>query len=112
MTLETMEAVGRVEGAAGIIEMHGRVDRNSEVPIDAAYGPATAGDVNTLVLQFTDVEYINSTGIAVIVGILARARKDGLSVVAQGLTDHYKHIFEITKLSDFMKIEDEQGGDR
>jgi anti-anti-sigma factor len=112
MALEILDAEGRVDGATGIIEMHGQVNRAAEPAVDAAYTQATAGDVRTLVLEFADVEYINSTGIAVIVGILARARKDGLSVVAQGLTDHYKHIFQITKLSDFMKIEDEEGGDR
>ena len=112
MTTQAMEAVGRVDGSSGVIEMHGQVNRASEGPIDAAYPQATAGEVKTLVLQFGDVDYINSTGIAVIVSVLARARKDGLSVVAQGLTDHYKHIFEITKLSDFMQIEDGQGGDR
>lgn len=109
MTIEAMGAVGRVEGSRGVIEMHGQVNRASEPAVEAAYGAATAGDVETLVLAFEDVEYINSTGIAVIVGILARARQNDLSVVARGLTDHYKHIFQITKLSDFMKIEDEGG---
>jgi anti-anti-sigma factor len=78
--------------------------------VGSAYDAATAGTIDTLVLEFGDVEYINSTGIAVIVGILARARQNDLKVVARGLTDHYKHIFEITKLSDFMKIENGQGG--
>jgi anti-anti-sigma factor len=110
MTTDTVGAVGRVEGSRGVIEMHGQVNRASEGAVNAAYAAATTSEIDTLVLEFEDVEYINSTGIAVIVGILARARQNNVAVVARGLTDHYKHIFEITKLSDFMKIEDDQGG--
>ena len=112
MALETVTAVGRVDGSTGIIEMHGQVNRLAEPAVDAAYTQASAGDIKDLVLEFGDVDYINSTGIAVIVGVLARARKDGLTVHARGLTEHYKHIFEITKLSDFMQIEDGEGGNR
>ena len=110
MTTDTVGAVGRVDGSSGVIEMHGQVNRTSEASVNAAYIDATVSEIDTLILEFEDVEYINSTGIAVIVGVLARARQNNVTVVARGLTDHYKHIFEITKLSDFMKIEDDQGG--
>ena len=34
----------------------------------------------------------------------AYARRDGRSVRALGLTEHYQEIFRITRLSDFMEI--------
>ena len=55
-------------------------------------------------LDFTRVEYINSTGIALLVSLLAKARRDGRPVVAWGLTDHYREIFEITRLADFLEV--------
>ena len=58
-------------------------------------------------LDFSDVAYINSTGIALIVGLLAQARAGGREVDAIGLTDHYREIFHITRLSDFMTIRDQ-----
>jgi anti-sigma B factor antagonist len=58
------------------------------------------------VLDFSNVEYINSTGIAVIVGLLARARANRQTLSARGLSEHYRQIFEITRLSDFMTILD------
>ena len=54
--------------------------------------------------------YINSTGIALIVGLLGRARGADLPVTARALTDHYREIFEITRLSDFMTIEAGRSG--
>ena len=61
-----------------------------------------------MLLDFAAVDYINSTGIALIVGILAEARKSGQEVQAGGLAEHYREIFRITRLSDFMTILDEQ----
>jgi anti-sigma B factor antagonist len=50
------------------------------------------------------VGYINSTGIALVVRMLAEARRDGRGVRAVGLTPHYQTIFRITRLSDYMDI--------
>ena len=69
-----------------------------------AYEAAVRGDPTTVVLNFAHVDYINSTGIALIVGLLARARKEHRTVRAFGLSEHYRQIFDITRLSDFMGI--------
>jgi anti-anti-sigma factor len=55
-------------------------------------------------LNFTHTGYMNSTGIALIVGILAAARAQRVPIRAFGLTPHYLEIFEITRLSDFLAI--------
>jgi anti-anti-sigma factor len=57
-----------------------------------------------ILLNFEEVDYINSTGIALIVGLLAKARVSQRRLVAYGLSDHYVEIFEITRLSDFMSV--------
>ena len=63
----------------------------------------------SILLNFTDVNYINSTGIALIVSLLAMARKSHIQVLTCGLSDHYKEIFQITRLADFMSMyEDEE----
>ena len=71
--------------------------------------PATrrrpAGGPAAVVLDFAATDYINSSGLAVIVGLLAQARSTGIEIRAQGLSEHYREIFEITRLSDFMTIE-------
>lgn len=46
----------------------------------------------------------NSTGIVLIVGLLAKARAANRPVLACGLSEHYQEIFTITRLSDFMSI--------
>jgi anti-anti-sigma factor len=89
-----------------IIDLHGEIDRAAADTLSSTYREATGRNEAAILLNFEDVDYINSTGIAVIVGLLAQARTQGRSVSACGLSDHYKEIFEITRLSDFMTIVD------
>lgn len=90
-----------------IIVLSGIVNRAAKEALEAAYQEAETID-GEVRLDFGDVEYINSTGIAIIVGLLARARQTQRAVGASGLTDHYREVFEITRLSDFMTIYDDQ----
>jgi anti-anti-sigma factor len=107
MATAELEARVRDEGETAVIELAGDIDRDAEAALDAAYSQVE--QARSVVLDFTRVEYINSTGIAVIVGLLARARRNGQSLAARGLTDHYRQIFEITRLADFMTILDGEG---
>ncbi|HTX00571.1 MAG TPA: STAS domain-containing protein [Acidimicrobiales bacterium] len=88
-----------------VIELRGNIDCDAASDLTAAYDGGRAGsDARRLVLDFSPAEYINSSGIALIVSILARARAEGRTVAAIGLSDHYRHIFEITRLSDFIEV--------
>jgi anti-sigma B factor antagonist len=90
-----------------LVRMTGIVNRLAKEGLDAAYEEATSQPGRVL-LDFGGVDYINSTGIAVIVGVLAKARAEGRSVVAFGLTNHYREVFQITRLADFMTIYDDE----
>ena len=102
MSQTPLEATARHTDAGTTITLAGDIDGSARDALDAAY-TAVAGD-DPVLLDFTRVGYINSTGIALIVGLLARARTDQRPVSARGLSDHYREIFEITRLSDFMTI--------
>ena len=93
------------DGNDTVIKLKGDVNRDAEGGLSAAYEEAQDGP-GRLLLDFVEVDYINSTGIALIVGVLARARAASRSVGAFGLTPHYQELFQITRLSDFMEIYD------
>ena len=82
----------------------GDVNRAAQAGIDEVYAESEGGP-GRLILDFADVEFINSTGIALIVGLLAKARASGRIVIARGLTEHYREVFRITRLSDFLEME-------
>ncbi len=104
MNTRPCEASVRMVEDVAVIDLLGDIDRNSDPTLTAAYERAVAENASAVLLNFSDVGYINSTGIAVIVGLLARSRTDGKRVTAYGLSPHYREIFEITRLSDFMTI--------
>jgi len=93
---------------AGRIALDGRLDRDGEAVLSDAYAAATADSPSVIDLDFSRIDYINSTGIALVVRLLADARRDGRTVRARGLSEHYREIFTITRLSDFMTIVDEE----
>lgn len=98
------EARVRQRGGVGVLDFEGDIDLEAEAGLSAAYVEATADDPGAVLLNFAGVGYVNSTGIALIVGLLARARAEGRVVSVCGLSDHYREIFQITRLSDFMKV--------
>lgn len=87
-----------------VIELQGEINGFAEQDLMAAYANATSSNPSAVILNFSDVDYMNSTGIALIVGLLSQARKEHRSLVVFGLSDHYTEIFNITRLADFMTI--------
>jgi anti-anti-sigma factor len=101
----TVEVDDATPGEARLA-MEGDVDVAADEALAAAYTAAAARGVDRILLDFTRVDYINSTGIALIVRLLAEARRDHRAVIAVGLSDHYREIFRITRLSDYLTIAD------
>ena len=98
------EAHVRKDGDSAIVDLTGDINRAAEPALTGAYAELLSMGVKKAVLNFGGTDFINSTGIAVIVGILAKARQDEMSISACGLTEHYQHIFQITRLADFMPM--------
>ncbi len=102
--MKQLEAHVRYQPPTAIIDLAGEINSTSEEKLDVAYAEAEALQPENILLNFSGVDYINSTGIALIVNLLARARKAQQRMLACGLSDHYIELFQITRLADFMSI--------
>jgi anti-anti-sigma factor len=87
-----------------VIDLRGEINGFTQEALDATYAEAESNDPGTILLNFEGVDYINSTGIALIVGLLARARASHRSLLACNLSEHYVEIFNVTRLSDFISV--------
>lgn len=94
----------RNEEDLSLLDLVGTIDSEAQEKLNAAYSEAEASSAKRILLNFTDVSYINSTGIALIVGLLAKARQSKRQLMTCGLSEHYLEIFQITRLSDFMEV--------
>jgi anti-sigma B factor antagonist len=94
----------RRHGAASIVDIRGDVTAGSEAVLMGAYDEA--GDARAIVLNFTDLAYMNSGGIGLLVTLLVRANRHSQQLLAFGLSDHYRQIFELTRLDEAVGIHD------
>jgi anti-sigma B factor antagonist len=104
MPANYLEASVRQEPGGAILDLRGEINGFAQEALDAAYAEAETRSPEVILLNFEGVDYINSTGIALIVGLLARARASRRRLLAYGLSDHYVEIFNITRLSEFMSV--------
>jgi anti-sigma B factor antagonist len=94
------------DGSTAILRIRGEITGGSESPIMAAY--TQAGDARSIVLDFSQLEYMNSGGIGLLVTLLVRTQRAGQNLLAVGLTEHYRQILALTRLDEAITIcEDE-----
>jgi len=93
------------DGNTAVLRMRGELNAAADVALLAAHDDAVADGPDAVLLDFTAVDYINSSGIALIVTLLIDARRAHRTVRATGLSLHYRHIFEITRLTDYLVLD-------
>jgi len=103
-TATTMD-VRRAGAAASVIDIKGDITAASEDVLMDAYRSAAEG-VRVVILSFADLEYMNSGGIGLLVTLLVRAKRNRHRLLAFGLTEHYREIFELTRLDEAIAIHD------
>jgi anti-sigma B factor antagonist len=98
----------RITPTTSIIDIQGDISAFAEQELMRAYTEASAPTTRTIILNFTGLEYMNSSGIGLIVTLLIRINRQKQRMLAFGLSDHYQHIFELTRLNDAIKIFDSE----
>ena len=93
---------------ASVVDIRGDVNADAENALMDAYTQASTGGVNTIILNFSELEYMNSTGIGLLVTLLIRVNRQGQRMMAVGLSEHYQHIFELTRLNDAIPVFDDE----
>ncbi len=96
--------VRKVGDKASVMDIKGEVNSFAENALMDAYTQASIGNTLSIILNFTDLEYMNSSGIGLLVTLLIRAKRQGQRLIAFGLSQHYQQIFELTRLNEAIPI--------
>ena len=96
----------RVNPTASIIDIQGEVSAFAEQVLMDAYAEASTSTTSAIILNFSGLEYMNSSGIGLLVTLLIRVNRQKQRLLAFGLSQHYRNIFEITRLSEAIGIYD------
>jgi anti-sigma B factor antagonist len=100
--------VREVTDEVRVIEIKGDMTAACEDVLMDAYGRASGDGVRAIVLSFAGLDYMNSGGIGLLVTLLVRAQRQRQRVLAYGLSDHYRQIFELTRLDEAVGIHDSE----
>lgn len=92
--------VRKPNSTVSIVDIAGEVTAFAESVLMDAYNEASENGVQAIVLNFSNLEYMNSSGIGLLVTLLIRAQRQGQSLLAYGLSEHYRQIFELTRLNE------------
>jgi anti-sigma B factor antagonist len=104
MPVKTLDAQVRHLQDYSIVDLKGDINSFAMETLNDAFAEASGESTRAVLLNFSEVEYINSTGIALIVGLMSKARQNNQRLVTFGLSDHYVSIFNITRLSDYISL--------
>jgi anti-sigma B factor antagonist len=96
--------VRHLDGEVAVVDIKGEVTAACEPILMSAYEEAGGSATKRLVLNFAGLEYMNSGGIGMLVTLLVRANRQRQRLAAYGLSEHYREIFELTRLDEAITI--------
>lgn len=95
-----------VNAHTSIIGIAGELTSAREAALMEAYHAASTDGTRTLILDFSNLEYMNSTGIGLLVTLLVRVNRAQQKLLACGFTDHYRQILQLTRLDEAIGLYD------
>jgi len=98
--------VRKVGEKVSVIDVKGELTAFAEGVLMQAYSQASDGMVRAIVLNFEGLQYMNSSGIGLLVTLLIRVNREKQRLLTYGLSEHYQNIFQITRLDDAISIYD------
>ena len=92
-----------IQDDISIINFQGFLDANSEDEINSTFLEISQGGVKKIILNFENVIRVNSTGIAILLGIVSDSRENGQLLAMCNLTPHFLRIFDLVGLTQYVK---------
>jgi len=101
---DQIQVTVRFEKNATIIDLAGDVTTFAEEAIHKAYQDASADGAHNIIFNFRENDYINSAGIAILIGVVTEARKREQRLLMTGLSGHFQKIFRMVGLTQYTDL--------
>ena len=112
MQSETKSRVEQLTSPAGlpvsVLRFEGDIASTSKDAVLGTYQALPKGQTKLILLDFTKVDYINSSGIAIVIQMLMEAAKSAQKVAAFGLTPHFDKVFTMVGITKYAKLYKDQ----
>ena len=103
-----LEINTREKGDIRIIDLRGDFTLFADETVNSTIKPLINDGIIKIVLNFSNVGYINSSGIAIIIGLVTLLSNKGGKFKAFGLTPHFQKVFNMVGLTQYMDLFEEE----
>ncbi len=108
MQSETKSRVDQVTSPSGfpvaVLRFEGDIASTSKEAVLGAYQGLPKESTKLVLLDFTGVDYINSSGIALVIQLLIEASHAGQTVYAFGLSAHFTKVFTMVGITKYARL--------
>lgn len=105
MTQSNVEiTLKKTEGQIALVAIKGELTSFAEAMLTRVLSQASQTGARNIIFDFRDLTYMNSSGIGLLVTTLIRASRLGQRLVAIELKEHFRQIFELTRLNEVIRI--------
>lgn len=88
-----------------VFHLKGRLmDQQQADRLMTALDEELGGQLNTVVLDMSDLQYMNSTGLNILINVLTRTRNAGGDTLIAGVSNSVRQLFLVTKLDTVFTI--------
>jgi anti-sigma B factor antagonist len=102
---ETRSRVDKLTSPHGfpvaVLRFEGDIASTSKEAVLGAYQSLSKETTKLILLDFTGVDYINSSGIALVIQLLIEASNAGQKVYAFGLSAHFTKVFTMVGITKY-----------
>jgi anti-anti-sigma factor len=102
---DTKSKVEQITSPAGqpvsVLRFEGDIASTSKEAVLGLYQALPKATVKNILLDFTKVDYINSSGIALVIQLLIEASNAGQKVLAYGLSAHFTKVFTMVGITKY-----------
>ena len=103
-TVSQQELTGSSGGAVTALRFTGDISSASKETMVGAYQSLDKDTHKLILLDFKGVEYLNSSGIALVIQVLMEAGKAGQTIGICGLTPHFTKVFNMVGITKFATL--------
>lgn len=87
-----------------VATLKGELDTSAAVEAEQVLKPLYKSDGRDIVIDCTDLEYIASSGLRILISILKGAKANGSNVIIRNMNDDIKNVFRLTGFINLFEI--------
>ncbi len=104
LLVEYLSVTHEREGALAIVHLRGRIDSATASEFETQLGTLFADPLDALIIEMTELDYISSAGLRVLLVVAKRAKAEGRPLVLCNLAPGIQEVFDVSGFTAIFNI--------